>query len=654
MTARLRTPFAPTLLGVVLAVSSGAFAADPQQVEFFEKQVRPLLSAHCYECHSVKAAKLKAGLRADSRAALLKGGDSGPAIVPDKPAESLLLKAIRYEEYEMPPKGKLPEREIAIFETWLKMGAPWPDEPEPVAEASPPPFDLADRKASHWCWQPIVAPPLPAVKDSAWPRDDLDRFILARLEDRGFKPAPSVDRRTLIRRLSFDLTGLPPTPEEIDAFVLDAAPNAVEKVVDRLLGSPQFGERWGRHWLDLVRYAESRGHEFDNDTPNAWQYRDYIIRALNADVSYDQFVKEHIAGDLLDPPRLNPEKKFNESILGTGFWHLGEWVHSPVDIRKDETDRFDNMLDVMSKTFLGVTVACARCHDHKFDAISQKDYYALSGFLQGSDYRQVPFEALEHNKWLAQELAKIDDDANSKLRELIGRAAQNQWEALGNISISSSGRSDIKPSTLPGSRVVFDYQAGEPPQIEQDGVLYGLRPVRTGEFVFRFTDNGPQVDVITSGFARCDELWTDTNYPISESANQKGRLESLPRNGRTLRSPTFEVRDGIIHCRVSGTGYVVACVDSHRLIAGPLHGQTIVEVRPLNSASEENTWQWVRLDLQRYVGHRVHLEFTPAIRSTLNVQLAVDGGTLEKNLVGGKATVVFGAEIAKRVFNAVR
>ena len=185
-------------------------------------------------------------------------------------------------------------------------------------------------------------------------------------------------------------------------------------MVDALLSSPHFGERWGRHWLDLVRYAESRGHEFDNDTPNAFQYRDYVIRALNADVPYDQFVREHIAGDLIAEPRLHPEHGFNESVLGTGFWFLGEWVHSPVDIRKDEADRFDNMIDVMSKTFLGVTVACARCHDHKFDAISTADYYSLSGFLQSSDYRQVRFESLEHNRRIAGELATLDAKVSTR------------------------------------------------------------------------------------------------------------------------------------------------------------------------------------------------------------------------------------------------
>jgi mono/diheme cytochrome c family protein len=600
-------------------------AAEPADLEFFEKKIRPLLAMHCYECHSVKAKSLKAGLRLDSRRSMLKGGDSGPAIAKETPDKSLLLEAIRYETYEMPPKGKLPAEDIAAFEKWVRMGVPWPEEPEPVADSAPPPFDLKARKESHWCWQPVRPPQLPAVNDAAWPRDDIDRFILAKLEERGFKPAPSVDRRVLIRRLSFDLIGLPPTAEEVDAFVADSAPNAVEKVVDRLLESPHFGERWGRHWLDLVRYSESRGHEFDNDTPNAWQYRDYVIRALNADISYDQFVREHIAGDLLDPPRLNPEKKFNESILGTGFWHLGEWVHSPVDIRKDETDRFDNMLDVMSKTFLGVTVACARCHDHKFDAISQKDYYALSGFLQGSDYRQVPFEALEHNKWLAGEVTQIDDRVNGRIRELIAKAVEGKWEQASNeANASGTWPSDAIVSLPKETTVLVDYRTGKGAELLQDGLAYRL--VKSGETVFqRLHDGSLDLLLVESGFAHSDPFWSECQFPFAPSSNQKGRLETLPRSGRTLRSPTFEVTEGRVSCRVSGAGHIVACVDSHRLIAGPLHGETVVDVpsekpRPLNA-----TWRWISLDLKRYVGHRVHLEFTPAVGELLNVQMAIEG-----------------------------
>ncbi len=330
---------------------------DP--LEFFEKEVRPLLAEHCYACHSVQARKLQAGLLVDSRAALLRGGDSGAALTPGDADASLLMEAVRYESYEMPPQGKLPEENIRTLERWIDMGAPWPDEATPTAERGRPDYDMEQRRREHWVWHPVRSPAIPAVAQQSWPRSDLDHFVLARLESAQLQPATDADRSALLRRLYLDLIGLPPTPEQTAAFLGDTSPVATERLVEELLASVHFGERWGRHWLDLVRYAESRGHEFDNDAANAFQYRDYVIRAFNADVPYDQLVREHIAGDLLVEPRLHPERGFNESILGTGFWFLGEWVHSPVDIRKDEADRFDNMLDVMSKTFLGVTVSCA-------------------------------------------------------------------------------------------------------------------------------------------------------------------------------------------------------------------------------------------------------------------------------------------------------
>ena len=356
---------------------------DPSALEFFEREVRPLLVGRCQECHGAK--KQKGDLRLDSRAAVLAGGSTGPAVVPGKAGESLLVDAINYGDlYQMPPKSKLPASEIAVLTRWIDMGAPWPgdDRPKSAAKVAAA-FDL-EARAKHWSFRPIRAPEPPEVRDRAWPKDAIDRFILAALEAKGLAPAPEADRRTLIRRATFDLIGLPPEPAEIDAFLEDESPDAFEKVVDRLLASPHYGERWGRHWLDLVRYAETAGHEFDYDLPDASGYRDYVIRALNADLPYDQFVVEQVAGDLLDPPRRHPTEGFNESILGTGFFFLGEGTHSPVDLREEEAQRLDNQIDVFSKTFLGLTVACARCHDHKFDAISTKDYYALAGYLQSS------------------------------------------------------------------------------------------------------------------------------------------------------------------------------------------------------------------------------------------------------------------------------
>ena len=291
---------------------------------------------------------------------------------------------------------------------------PWPKEAaansSKIAQAA---FDLEKRKREQWCWQPVHPQEPPKVKDAEWVRDPVDAFILSKLEEKDITPAPPAEKRVWLRRVTFDLTGLPPNPADIDAFLRDDSAKAYEKVVDRLLASPQFGERWARHWLDLVRYGDSRGHEFDPIIPNAYQYRDYVIRALNADVPYDQFVKEHLAGDLLTPPRRNSTEGFNESLIGSGFWFLGEEVHSPVDIRQDQADRYDNRIDVMTKTLLGLTVACARCHDHKFDAISQKDYYSLYGFLSSSNYRLARFDGDDRNATVEDELARarVEDRA---------------------------------------------------------------------------------------------------------------------------------------------------------------------------------------------------------------------------------------------------
>ncbi len=599
-----KTVFAAVFTTTLVASECRLEAAEhptQMQLEFFEKKVRPLLAKHCYECHSVTSKKYQAGLLVDSRASLLKGGDSGEALVPNDVDGSLIIDAVRYKSYEMPPKGKLPAADIATLERWVGMGAPWPNEAAPVVSARQNFFDLEGRKAEHWVWQPIKSKVPPTVKNTEWPRSDLDRHVLSRLEHANLSPAGDADRTALLRRLYFDLIGLPPGVEEAETFLADNESRAVERVVDQLLESPYFGERWGRHWLDLVRYAESRGHEFDNDTPNAFQYRDYVIRALNADVPYDQFVREHIAGDLLPQPRLHPESRNNESILGTGFWFLGEWVHSPVDIRKDETDRFDNMIDVMSKTFLGVTVACARCHDHKFDAISTADYYSLSGFLQSSDYRQVRFESIEQNRRVAEQLAQIDAKYQRQILDLLdaqGVSLPRQTNYLGNESI------------------VVDY--GNLPQkyFMQDGNSFGDSPRLEGRAYLDSTQ-APSVMVATYGSATNDLIWNGLESVTEGQIQNRSKLAKIPKSGRTLRTPTFELKQGNVACLVNGTGHVIACVDSHRLIAGPLHGQTVQAIKP--------DTRWVSLNLARYVGHHLHLEFVPAAKTQLSVRLVTQG-----------------------------
>ena len=368
-----------------LAVSLAA--APPDGVEFFEKEVRPLLADKCYSCHSSKAPTRFAGLSFDTS---LKS-----VVVPGQPSQSKIVLAVQGKlATPMPPGGRLSAQQIATLVRWVEMGAPWP---EPAAPPSAPPqqFDLAKRKREHWAWQPVhrVAPP--AVRDQAWPIEPTDRFLLARLEKEGLPPAPPASRRAWLRRLSFDLTGLPPAPDELAAFESDTRPDAHARQVDRLLDSPRFGEHWARHWMDLVRYAESHGSEGDPDTPHAWRYRDYVIRALNADVPYDQLVREHIAGDLLPRPRRDYKERVNESLLGSANLRMVEHGFQPVDPWEDRVKWVDNQIDVFAKTFQGLTISCARCHDHKFDAISQKDYYALFGTFAGARPTQSPVDLPE-------------------------------------------------------------------------------------------------------------------------------------------------------------------------------------------------------------------------------------------------------------------
>jgi hypothetical protein len=470
--------------------SIGLQAADTgftaQQIQFFEAKIRPVLSDKCYSCHSHKAKKLKGKLYLDSRAGAIKGGENGPSIVLGKPNESLFMEGIQYmdPDFQMPPKSKLSDTQIKDFERWITEGAPWPKEAGPVPVGAKKEFDLAQRRSDHWSWKPVSVNSVPKVKDIGWSSHPVDRFILNKLESVGLTPVAPADRRTLIRRLSFALHGLPPSQKDIQTFLKDKSRDAVDTLVDRLLESPRFGERWARHWLDLVRYAESRGHEFDYNAANAHRYRDYIIRAFNSDVPYDKFVTEHIAGDLMPNPRLHPEQNFNESILGTGFWFLGEWIHSPVDIRQDEADRFDNMVDVASKAFLGLTVACARCHDHKFDAISTKDFYAFNGFLQSSNYRQVRYETITHNGRVSHAIDQLErTEGESALKALMANlkgevSNTSEYLLAANVILQAGVKHDEGEISLePDGDIVFaDFEDGTYQGWKATGDAFGNGP----------------------------------------------------------------------------------------------------------------------------------------------------------------------------------
>ena len=361
----------------------------PEDLEFFERRIRPVLVEHCYSCHN-SAETAESGLRLDYRGGMLEGGMRGPAIEPGKPRSSLLLRAMRHPslDFRMPLGGaKLPDETIADFERWIEIGAPDPRAEPPSAdalrEATSWQATLAQRK-QWWSLQPVADPAPPEVPDPAWSKNAVDRFLAAGLAEAGLEPAPLAEPRVLMRRLSYILTGLPPTPAQVDDFERRARIDrdaAVAEEVDRLLADPAFGERWARHWMDWVRYAETHGSEGDPPVPYAWRYRDYLIRAINADVPIDRLIREHLAGDLLDEPRMNPELGIDESAIGIAQYRFVLHGFGPTDALDEQVRFTENQIDVVSKAFLGMTVACARCHDHKFDAISQTDFYALYGTM---------------------------------------------------------------------------------------------------------------------------------------------------------------------------------------------------------------------------------------------------------------------------------
>jgi hypothetical protein len=413
---RLPRTLSPSVAAAALVIS--AHAAE-DGIDFFEKRIRPVLAEHCYDCHGEQ--KRKGGLRLDSREAMRQGGDSGPALAPGKPDESLLLAAVRYADKDLqmpPPKDgaprQLPAQAIADLEAWIRMGAPDPRDGTVSATPAPPAFDVGAAR-EKWPFTPVRRPEAPAVRHAGWPRNDVDRFILAKLEAQGLAPSPEADSRTLIRRLTFDLTGLPPTPEEAEAFVRECAssssassPTAPDagsggekgeakekekeeadpyaRLVDRLLASPRYGERWARHWLDVVRYTDSfdsrilSGDGRRMDCTEAWRYRDWVVEAFNRDLPYDAFVAHQVAGDILAAgDGFDPAK-----IIATGAFAIGNWGGGDADKEKLLTDIVDDQVDLTGRAFLGLTIACARCHDHKFDPISTADYYGLAGIFFSS------------------------------------------------------------------------------------------------------------------------------------------------------------------------------------------------------------------------------------------------------------------------------
>ena len=364
----------------MLLLALSALAAPPADgAKFFESEVKPLLQAHCLKCHGADPKKIKGGFALTGRAAVLKGGDTGPGFDPAKPADSLLLHAINHskEGYEMPPAGKLPDTERAVFAKWVSLGLPWGGDEIAHSEDKPKAPDL-----NYWAYQPVKRPPVPANGAPT----AIDAFLRQKLDAAKLKPNPPADKATLVRRAYYDLTGLPPTPDQVDQFVADPRPDAFAKLVDELLASPHYGEKWGRHWLDLVRFAETNSFERDGPKPFAWKYRDYVIRSFNADKPYTRFLAEQIAGDELD--RDDPD-----CVTATGFYRLGLWDDEPADPELAVMDGFDDFVKTVGQGVLGMSLDCARCHDHKGDFFPQADYYRLVAFFRDikpySDSREV-------------------------------------------------------------------------------------------------------------------------------------------------------------------------------------------------------------------------------------------------------------------------
>ena len=618
--------------------------------EFFESRIRPFLITDCQECHGPK--HQRGGLRVDSREALLRGGDSGPAVVPKKAQESRLLRAIQHLEPDLSmPKERprLPETVIRDVARWIEAGAVFP-----AASGSPAnstnnssawPRVFAARR-QWWSFQTPVNPALPPVNYPDWSVHPVDRFILARLEAEGLQPAPPAEPQAWLRRVHWTLTGLPPEPAEVVAFLADPSLEARTRVVDALLASPWFGERWARHWMDLVRFADSYGHEQDYTIPHAWRYRDYLIRAFNADVPYDLFVQEHLAGDLLPSPRRNTEMGFNESILATGFWYLHQATHAPVDPLQDEADRIDNQVDVFSKTFLGLTVACARCHDHKFDAISTQDYYSISAFLRAS---RQDIACLDPDGTLEPRLnSRIQDhqSISEKLRPILRKALKDATPRVAPYLIQAQEllRSTIASNAWPGEvqsaarrhgldASILDRWVAEVRTATSAASNHPLRPwlaVAPKPASTAARSNGSESIPATTNpppwTLRPDpSTWKATGqaFRITESPVDTWRvgslgMEFLPGNiahsGRwapnlqgTLRSPTFTLTHNHLHLRVAGRSGKIRLIIARyglREFNPLLFESTQIEV----DAGADFVWRSMSSGLHRHRGRLAYLE----------------------------------------------
>ena len=526
---------ASVVISLLLLAAGARAASDPADDEFFEKSIRPLFIEHCNECHSSTSKKLKGGLKLDTRDDILKGGDSGPALVPGEPEKSLLIHAVHWSDadLEMPPKNKLKPEQIAALERWVRMGATHTGKVTVTATDSPA------SKTNHWAYQPLRAPEVPQPRDSQWPRNDIDRFIFAKLESKNLRPAQDADRVVLIRRLYFDLVGLPPPPA-----VVQNTNETYEQIVDRLLAAPQFGEHWGRHWLDVARFGESvtlRGFIFKE----AWRYRDYVIESFNRDRPFSDFIKEQIAGDLMGDASIAEKQR---RLIATSFLAIGNWNLEEQDKKALEMDVVDEQLDTIGKAFLAQTIGCARCHDHKFDPIPAHDYYAMAGILRNA-------KTLTHanvSAWIERPLP-LEPAEEAMHREHEAQVAALEIELKTAKARATSRESIVKISGLSGvvvdsahAKVVGDWQHSQ--HIKHyigDGYLHD-QDKKKGEKSLTFTPELPRAGRFEVRFAFSHASSRATNVPVTvfhaqgETAVRVNQQQTPPLDGRFVSLGQFQ------------------------------------------------------------------------------------------------------------------
>ncbi|TLD70948.1 DUF1549 domain-containing protein [Phragmitibacter flavus] len=539
-----------TVLAVTAAQAAAEPGASPEGIAFFESKIRPVLIDKCYQCHSAEADKNKGGLTLDTREGSLHGGENGPAVVPGDLVASLLIEAIRYHNKDsaMPPEksgGKLPDNVIKDFEKWVQLGAPDPrDGALNLTKKSNP-----EAAKEWWAWQPPKIWPVPTVKDTAWPRNDIDRYLLSSLEEKNLKPVNDADRLTLLRRVTFDLTGLPPTPQEVTAFFKDTSPDAFKKVVDRLLDSHHFGERWGRHWLDVSRYAESTGKDINLAYPHAWRYRDYVIAAFNSDKPYDQFLREQLAGDLLPA---KDDKKRAEQLVATGFLAMGTKSVNEANPRQFALDLADEQIDTVSQAILGVTAACARCHDHKFDPISQKEYSAMAGIFLSTDTRYGTFFAAQNRS--AADLIELPKGADAPVFPLV-LSPQEREKKQADLEGYLQQANDMASATFGQSS--RSSRSSRQPRNQQMLLLLRMNQIGLLETELKSFDESGKMRPLAMGVldqpVRREETGTRTREtPRYASSTPEQAIASrfLERDGRFSRPPEFKIiTDSPIYAR---------------------------------------------------------------------------------------------------------